>query len=233
MRIEKRASKGLSLSAYYEVSKQMDDYSGPYGTQDFFNRQNEWALTAYNQPQRLQLSYVYELPLGANKPFMAFSDWRHYIVDGWSISGTAAVTAGTPIALHPEFNNTGGVITALNVNVVPAVNPEVPNPGPSLWFNPAAFDQPPDFTMGDASRTSPILRNPGAQDYDLSVSKRVSLGTDRAVEFSAAGFNFLNHANWNDPDPVIGPASAPNVNAGHIIGSRGGRVIQVGVRFSF
>ncbi len=41
---------GLSLSAYYEFSKQMDDYSGPYGIQDFFNRQNDWSLTSYNQP---------------------------------------------------------------------------------------------------------------------------------------------------------------------------------------
>ena len=87
--------------------------------------------------------------------------------------------------------------------------------------------------MGDASRTNPTLRNPGAQNYDLSVSKRVALGAERAVEFNAAGFNFLNHANWNEPDPVIGPASAPNVNAGKIIGSRGGRVIQMGLRFSF
>jgi hypothetical protein len=87
--------------------------------------------------------------------------------------------------------------------------------------------------MGDASRTNPTLRNPGSQNYDLSVSKRVALGADRAVEFNAAGFNFLNHANWNDPDPMIGPASAPNVNAGHIIGSRGGRIIQMGLRFSF
>ncbi len=233
LRVEKRVSKGLSLSAYYEVSKQMDDYSGPYGTQDFFNRQNEWSLTSYNQPQRLQLSYNYELPLGSNKPFLTYSDWRRYILDGWSVSGTAAVTAGTPVALHPEFNNTGGVISALNVNVVPGVNPDVSNPGPSLWFNPAAFEQPADFTMGNASRTNSTLRNPGAQDYDLSVSKRVSLGAERAVEFNAAGFNFLNHANWNDPDPVIGSASAPNVNAGHIIGSRGGRVIQMGLRFSF
>ncbi len=53
------------------------------------------------------------------------------------------------------------------------------------------------------------------------------------MEFSAAGFNFLNHANWNYPDNVIGPASAPNVNAGKIIGSRGGRVIQLSLRFSF
>jgi hypothetical protein len=233
VRVEKRASMGLALSAYYEFSKQMDDYSGPYGNQDFFNRQNDWSLTSYNQPQRLQVSYTYELPLGADKPFLTFSDWRHYVIDGWSLSGTATVYSGTPIALRPEFNNTGAVITALNVNVVPGVSPELSNQSPSLWFNPAAFAQPADFTMGDASRTNPTLRNPGSQNYDLSVSKRVALGAERAVEFSAAGFNFLNHANWNDPDPVIGPASAPNVDAGHIIGSRGGRVIQLGMRFSF
>jgi len=233
VRLEKRASMGLSLSAYYEFSKQMDDYSGSYGVQDFFNRQNDWSLTSYNQPQRLQLSYSYELPLGANKPFLTYSDWRRYLIDGWSLSGTASLAAGTPIALRPEFNNTGGVISSLNVNVVPGVDPGVSNPGPSQWFNPAAFDQPPDFTLGDAARTNPTLRNPGTQNYDLSVSKRVGLGAERAVEFDANGFNFLNHANWNEPDPMIGPPSAPNVNAGKIIGSRGGRVIQLGLRFSF
>jgi hypothetical protein len=233
IRIEKRASMGLSLSAYYEFSKQMDDYSGPYGVQDYFSRQNNWSLTSYNQPQRLQVAYTYELPLGANKTFLTYSDWRHYLVDGWSLSGTASLTAGTPIALRPEFNNTGGVISALNVNVVPGVNPQVSNPGPALWFNPAAFDQPPDFSLGDASRTSSTLSNPGAQNYDLSLSKRMALGPETAVELNATGFNFLNHANWNDPDPVIGSASAPNLDAGKIIGSRGGRVVQLGLRFSF
>ena len=80
---------------------------------------------------------------------------------------------------------------------------------------------------------TPRCATPARQNYDLSVSKRVALGAERAVEFNASDFNFLNHANWNDPDPMIGPASAPNVNAGHIIGSRGGRVIQLGLRFSF
>jgi hypothetical protein len=233
LRLEKRASKGLTLSAYYEVSKQLDDYSGPYGTQDFFNRRNEWALTPYNQPQRLTVSYSYELPLGVNKTFLPFSDWRRYLVEGWSLSGTAALASGTPIALHPLFNNTGGVISALHVNAVPGVDPNVSDQNPSNWFNAAAFDQPPDFTLGDVARTHPTLRNPGSQNYDLSVSKRVAVDPEHAVEFSAAGFNFLNHANWNDPDSGIGPASAPNVNAGKIIGSRGGRVIQLGLRFSF
>ena len=233
LRVEKRASKGLSFSAYYEFAKQLDDYSGPYGRQDFFNRDNEWSLTAGHEPHRLQFSYIYELPLGASKPFLRVSDWRRHLVDGWSITGVATMQSGNPVYLHPQFNNTGRVLTTLNVNVVPGVDPHLANPGPELWFNPAAFDQPPDFSLGNASRTHPTLRNPGNQNWDLTVNKRVSLAADRTLEVSAAGFNFINHANWTDPDNVIGPASAPNVNAGKIIGSNGGRVIQLGLRFSF
>ena len=53
------------------------------------------------------------------------------------------------------------------------------------------------------------------------------------MEFTASGFNFIHNANWNDPDVMIGTESSPNVNAGKIVGSRGGRVIQLGLRFSF
>jgi hypothetical protein len=233
VRLDKRMSSGLGMSAYYEFSKQMDDYSGPWGTQDFYRRENEWSLTASNIPHRLTLSYVYEIPLGRSGTLLTFNDWRKFLVDGWSISGMTSMYSGEPLALHPQFNNTGGVIQALNVDVVPGVDPAVPNPGPQLWFQPAAFVQPPDFSVGTASRTHPSLRAPGAQNHDLSLNKRFALDADRTVELSAVGFNFLNHANWNNPDTTIGTASAPNVNAGRIIGSTGGRVLQVGLRYSF
>lgn len=233
VRIEKRASAGLSLNAVYTFSKQMDDYSGPWGTQDFYNRKNEWARSAGSTPQELQLNYVYELPLGANKPFLAYADWRRFMVEGWSLSGNIYLAAGTPLALHPEFNNTGGVLSTLNVNVVPGVDQHAKNQGPDQWFNPAAFDQPPDFTLGDGPRTLPNLFNPGLHSFDLSISKRFPIGTERTFEFNAAAFDFINHADWNPPDTVIGPASAPNIDAGRIIGSHGGRVVQLGARFSF
>jgi hypothetical protein len=233
VRVEKHASFGLSFIAYYEFSKQLDDYSGPYGNQDFFNWRNDWALTSYNTPQYLQLSYVYELPFGAGEPLFHFLGWGRPLVSGWSVSGTAYWNDGTPMALHPEFNNTGGVLPTLNVNVVPGVDPHVPNPGPSLWYNPAAFDQPPDFTPGNGPPTEPDLLGPGYNSMDLSVTKRLPMGSDRALEFSATAINVLNHGNWNYPDPNIGPASAPNVDAGKIIGSHGGRVVQIGLKFSF
>jgi hypothetical protein len=233
VRVEKRSSMGLSVSAYFEFNKQMDDYSGPYGKQDFFNRQNEWSLTAGNRPERLNLTYTYELPFGANKPFLNFPDWRRYVIDGWSVSGMGTVASGDPIYLTPLFNNTGGVVQALHVDSVPGVSPNVSNPGPALWYNPAAFIQPPDFTIGDVSRTLPNVFNPGYQNWDMSLNKRFPLAGDRTLEFNASAFDFINHANWNDPDNTIGSLTTPNVNAGKIIGSRGGRVIQLGLRFSF
>jgi hypothetical protein len=233
VRLEKRASFGLSLTAYYEFSKQLDDYSGPYGNQDFFNWHADWALTSYNTPQYLQLSYIYDLPFGSGEPLFPFLAWGRPLVTGWSISGTAYWNDGTPLALHPEFNNTGGVLPTLNVDVVPGVDPHVAHPGPSLWYNPAAFDQPADFTPGNGPRTEPDLLGPGYNSMDLSVTKRMPMGGDRAFELSATAINMLNHGNWNYPDPNIGPASAPNVDAGRIIGSHGGRVVQIGLKFSF
>jgi hypothetical protein len=232
LRVEKRASGGLTLSATYEFSRQWDDYSGPYGKQDYFNAHNEWALTPWNPPHRLSLTLSYDLPVGAGKHFLQFRDWRRHLVDGWSISDISTLQDGGPIALEALFNNTGGVISALRVDTVAGVNPNVPDQSPNQWFNPAAFIQPPDFTLGDASRTISIL-NPGLTNHDLSLAKRFAIDADRAVEFTASAFDFLNHANWNNPDPVIGSLASPNTDAGHIIGSRGGRVVQLGLRISF
>lgn len=233
VRVEKRTTGGLSMSAYYEFSKQMDNYSGPYGVQDYYNRKNEWSLTSSNNPHRLSLTYMYELPFGENKSFLNTGDWKKYLVGGWSLSGVTTVASGEPIALRPQFNNTGGVVDALHVDVVPGVSPQVENKGPELWFNPAAFAQPADFAVGNASRTHPQLRNPVNQNHDLSVNKRFSVTQETSMEFSMVGLNFINRADWTEPDTLIGPASAPNVNAGKIIGSRGGRVIQLGLRFNF
>ena len=233
IRLEKRASFGLTFTAYYEFSKQFDDYSGPYGNQDFLNLRNDWSLTSYETPQYLQLSYIYELPFGVDQPWLHFPGLGGALVSGWSLSGTAYWNEGTPLALHPEFNNTGSVLTTLNVNVAPGVDPRVANPGPSGWYNPAAFDQPPDFTLGNGPRTEPDLLGPGYNSMDVSLGKRLRMGSDRALEFTATAFNFLNHGNWNYPDPNIGPADAPNIDAGKIIGSHGGRVVQLGLKFSF
>ena len=232
-RLEQRSSRGMFWSASYNFGKQLDDFSGLYGKQDFYRRENEWSISASDVRHALQFTYVYELPFGPGKPFLSSPGWCRHLAGGWTVSGAGSIQGGNPISLRAQFNNTGGVVQALRVNVVPGVDPHVAEPGPAGWFNPAAFEQPPDFTIGNISRTHPSLRNPGNQNYDLSTTKRVAFAAERSLELSIAAFNFVNQANWNDPDNVIGPREAPNVNAGKIIGSTGGRVIQLGLRFNF
>jgi len=137
------------------------------------------------------------------------------------------------LSLTAEFNNTGGVVDTVRPNIVSGVDPQVANPGPEPWFNPDAFSHPADFTIGNVPRTHPTLRNPGYQNHDVSLNKRFTVTSDRTLEFSASMFNFINHANWNDPDTEIGTADSPNTNAGKITGSEGGRVVQLGLRFNF
>ncbi len=169
LRVEKHASFGLTFVAYYSISTQLDDYSGPYGNQDFFDLRNDWSVSAYNTPQYLTLSYMYEFPFGPNQPLLNSGGIEGAFVRGWSISGNAYWNDGTPLAPHPEFNNTGDIFSTLNVNVAPGVSPHVSNPGPAEWYNPAAFDQPPDFTSGNAPRTISGLLGPGYNSMDVSL----------------------------------------------------------------
>lgn len=233
LRVEKRTSQGMSMRAVYEFSKQMDDYSSLAGLQDYYNRRKEWAMHPSASPHTLSLSYMYELPFGPNKALLTAADWRRFLVEGWTFSGVTSYSSGDPINLTAAYNNTGNVVSALYVNTAPGVDPQVADPGPELWFNPDAFLNPTDFSIGDVSRSHPQLRNPSRQNHDLSVTKRFTLASDRALEFVGTAFNFINHADWNTPDAEIGTLDAPNVNAGKIIGSRGGRVIQLGLVFSF
>ncbi len=232
LRLEKRLSGGLSLNARYEYSKQFDDYSS--GRQDFFNAGNEWSLNARRSAARIFI----ELCLRAAYRFKQSPAivLRLAAVPGGRLVDQRHELGGIrrPAYVPAEFNNTGQVVSHLRVNVVPGVDPHVPDPSPESLVQPGRHSPiPPDFTIGDASPTDPTLRGPIRQNHDLSLTKRLALTTEQSLEFTASAFNFFNHANWNDPDTVIGTEDAPNLNAGKIIGSRGGRVIQLGLRYSF
>jgi hypothetical protein len=233
-RVEKRFSHGLSLTALYTLSKSIDDIVEDWiRPQNSTNLKPEKSITPYDMTHRLSLNYLYEFPLGTGKAFLNRGGWAESVLGGWSLSGVVTSRSGTPVVLRPLFNNTGGVAEDLRVNVVSGVDPHVTNPTPDQWFNPSAFDQPPNFTLGDGPRTHPSLRNPGAQNIDMSLTKRMPVLEDWTLELIVEGFNAFNHGNWNMPDPLIGSVENPNLNAGRIVGSTGGRVIQLGLRLNF
>jgi len=236
MTLDQRLTGGLFGRASYRLAKTMDNYSSG-AAQDPHNLRDEWSLSASDVTHSVQISYTYELPFGKGKKLFNDDDPMSRIMapllGGWSLSGLTTWRNGAPLIIRPLFNRTGGIVGNLRVNVAPGADPEVEEQSPQQWFNPAAFAQPDDFTLGDASRTHPNLRGPSDQFHHLSLTKRIELSADTSLEFVTEAFNFPNHANLNDPDTRVGPDSSPNLNAGKIIGSTGGRVMQLGLRILF
>lgn len=230
--VDQRLLGGVFGRFSYRLAKLLDNYSSG-APQDPDNRRLEWSLSTSDVTHSLSASYTYELPFGKGKRFFADSDFANRTLGGWNLSGLSSWHGGQPLVLRPLFNRTGGIVGNLRVNVVPGIDPQAEKPSPDQWFNPAAFAQPEDFTLGDGPRTHPQLRDPGAHVHHLSLTKRIELTSETSLEFVSESFNFLNHANMNDPDTRIGPDSSPNLNAGKIIGSTGGRVMQFGLRILF
>jgi hypothetical protein len=231
--LEKRTNGGLAMTFHYNYFNRMDNYSS--NVQDFYDLRSAWSRAAFANNHSANVTYIYELPFGAGKRFLSHGGALAYIAGGWAINGRSEFWSGQPLHLTSLFNNTGGVIGISNLYVdnVPGVNARVDDPSEERWFNPAAFSAPADFTPGNATRIHPFLNNPGGFNHDLTLNKRFAIDAARSLEFTASLFNATNHANLNSPDARIGTAKVPNINAGRIIGSSGGRIVQLGLRLNF
>lgn len=230
--LDQRLRGGLFGRFSYRLAKAMDNYSSG-AAQDPENLRAEWSLSTGDVTHSIQVSYTFELPFGKGKRLLNDGNLVSRLAGGWSLSGITTARGGLPLVLRPLFNRSGGLINNLRVNLVPGVNPKVDNPTPDRWFNPAAFTQPDDFTIGNGPRTHPQLRGPGQQFHHLSLTKRIELNAETSLEFVTEAFNFPNMSNLDNPDTRIGNDANPNPNAGRIIGSSGGRVMQLGLRLLF
>lgn len=232
MTFDQRLTGGLFGRVIYRFAKIMDNYStGP--AQDPYNLRPEWSISDQDITHSLQVTYTYELPFGKGKWLLNEDSPFSSVLGGWSLSGLTTMSGGRPLILRPLFNRSGGIVRSLRVNAVPGVDPKVDNPTPERWFNADAFAQPADFTLGNASRTHPSLRGPGEQFHHLSLTKRIEVSSETSIEFVTEAFNFPNLGNLNDPDTRIGSEENPNLNAGRILGTTGGRVMQLGLRILF
>jgi hypothetical protein len=96
------------------------------------------------------------------------------------------------------------------------------------WFDTSAFVRNQTGSYGNAGRS--IIPGPGEWNWDLSLQKTFSLGSElRRLEFRADAFNVLNHANLSNPQTNF---NSPQ-SFGRITGTGGARVMQLALRYEF
>lgn len=222
---KKRFSHGLQLLANYTWEKSIDDAS-VYGSntswtagttvtpQDPNNRRLEYSLSDYDQPQILNIAYVYQLPFGHGKSFgSGWSAPLNAVLGGWQTQGVWRFDSGHPLGF-----------TSNSSQPLPTYGPQRPNlSGPitrnhgsetsmvaQYFANPQVASEPAPYTLGNAPRVSNIFA-PGAQDADLSVFKEIPikkwLGEDGRLQLRLETFNAFNHVQFCGPNTTVGQGS--------------------------
>ena len=232
--MRKRLQRGVSIGGTYTFSKVMDDVSSIGGgafsvAQDPFNLAAERGLSSLDQPQKFTADYLWELPFGHDKRWLAGpSPWRALFGD-WTWSGDWTIADGmffTPNVLGNFGDVNRGTNGILRADVVPGVPGTVPHPSIAQWFNPAAFVVPPAGQYGDARRNS--IQGPGEIVFDMAFNKLIPLKESRALELRASASNVFNHPNFAAIDTTV---NSPTF--GEVITAGAMRTITMTARFRF
>jgi hypothetical protein len=235
--LSRRWSQGY-LQAAYTWSKSTDATStgNPAFNTAFNNESNLNAsrgLSDFDRPQRLVVSYVYDLPFLRHS-----SGITHVVLGGWQISGVTTVQSGLPFSIFDTASGTAfilnGSTSTLTANLASGASV---NGGYSSgdiharlsgYLNPKNFAIVPVLQQNQTLCTSDanycvigfgnlgrnIYRGPHQQNWDFSLIKNVRLTERQSMRFTADMFNLWNHANFANPavTDVETALCAPNVN---------------------
>lgn len=239
---DKAARNGLTFTYSFTYGKEYDNGASPVGYlgptsgtyANQYNPKAEWSIGAQNVLWDHVASFVYELPFGHGKPYLASSTnaIADKFVSGWQISGIENYSAGTPIVIGSVDNGTtqetyGGMAQRPDWA---GVSPKLTHKSYHQWFNPTVYSIPLPYEIGNAPRTIGV-NNPNYQDLDLQFAKNTYFGPDGRyrVQCRLEMFNAFNHPDLGGPDTNVKDSTF-----GVIQGYSGtARRLQFAAKFSF
>jgi hypothetical protein len=148
------------------------------------------------------------------------------------VSGIISANAGLPLTVTTSADPAG--LGLRNPSSSAGARPDLigdPNNAShtrTQWFNTAAFAQVPagQFRPGNSPRG--VVRGPGFQRWDLSLSKIFAMTESMNFQLRGDFINAWNHTNWDTVSTATTSATFGQVTA-----ARDPRVIQISLKFNF
>ncbi len=204
-----------------------------------YNSNIDRGSADFDQRQNLVFFSVIDLP------GFRGSSWIARMAQGWKFSQMAAVRSGVPysvfapgVFLEPVYNNRLNLVNPSLITGPTRIN------GGELILPRAAFQLPTTGILGSTGRNA--FTGPGFYNIDVSVSRTFPfrwVGEAGQLTFRADAFNFLNHANLNQPDTLWSDAAFGTAQFGRSPANSGlpilspvndtARLIQLIVRLIF
>jgi carboxypeptidase family protein len=238
---ERRFSQGLQFLGAFTWSKTIDDACGSIDTcqpQLYTDYKIERGVSNQDQPYRLVLSALYELPFGKGKRWANnISRPLNYVIGGWQMNGIYTLQAGQPFSVTVDGSPSS---TRADINGKASINPgnltDYVNETFATGGVPIGPFTIPASTGGifDAPGTSgrDILRGPGSSNLDFALFKNLAVTERLNAQFRAQAYNISNTPHFANPNGDL--SQGPN-QFGHITSTIPFtyRQVELGLRFTF
>ncbi|WP_446742184.1 carboxypeptidase regulatory-like domain-containing protein [Silvibacterium acidisoli] len=273
-KIEKKYSNGLYLLAGYTWAHCLDDAFGPIGQSAYGGYRNpnllgiryDYGNCTQDVRNRFTINAEYELPFGKGKMFANKGGMTNAVVGGWKVNGVFQAQSGDPIFLNSSNQGgsypikigdpfgKGSMLSAAQQQVLqPGFNCATKTKTLQQWFNPCAFINPPQVTLGATDPSQNLINvnsaglqpagpkgrvevpGPGFNQLDMSLFKTFPIKFhSSALELRADGFNVLNHPTFSNPGNSLTSSQGQAVTATRFSAIiPDARVIQVAAHLVF
>jgi outer membrane receptor protein involved in Fe transport len=206
-KLEKRLSAGAWYVVSYTFSKNIQRLNAPAVRQ---NTVWERALTEFDIPHNLAVSFGYELPFGRGKRFLGNAGGlMNALLGGWQTQGILVLRSGRPFTatIGADRANTG--VGGQRPNRIGSG--KLDNPTVERWFDVSAFVLPAQFTYGNSGAN--ILREDRYKSFDFSIFKQFRITEGSQLQFRAEAFNLTNTPSFSIPNTAIDTSTAGRVTS--------------------
>ncbi len=204
-RLEKRYSNGMTFLGSYVFSKILTDADSAWvggSAMDHYNRRLEYSIGQLDVTHNLKLSYVYDLPFGKGRKWLAQGGIVDGVLGGWSFGAVHTYSSGTPINIgttvsFPIFAGANRPTITTYDNWRATYAGDRFDPFRDRFINASAFPAQPTDRFGNMTRFNPNFRFLPNLNENISMQKRFNLGTERVyAQFRAEAFNLFNRTQW-------------------------------------
>jgi hypothetical protein len=228
----KHNEKYANFLVAYTYEKSIDNGSTSFDATNPFSPGASRALSVFDVPQDLTVSYTIQLPFDK---FTGGAAQR--LTGGWALSGITTFAKGEPVQIgENDDNSLSGTFAdtidepsyASNGNAL-FVNKNPRNAGGQPYFNPNYFVAEPTGQVGNAMRR--FFSGPGIYNFDMALLKDTRITEGTQVQFRAEAFNVFNHAQFNNPSGNFNNSVAGGF--GYVTSARDPRIMQLALKFLF
>jgi hypothetical protein len=172
---------------------------------------------------RFVLSFGYELPQLTDRNTAA-----RLALGGWQVNGIIQGQTGFPLTII-EPNNVSLTSLTNRPNMTCDPNANAPHTT-AQWFDTSCFQRLTVAANAGQVGNEPrdAVRGPGFNRTDLSFFKNFAIAGSQQVQLRVEAFNIFNQERFLQPGGTIGSPTF-----GVITASEDGRIVQLGVKYSF